>query len=64
MPKPVPGARPFNAPLYAFKALGIATVIVSVVAVCAVKATTWYMDVHNVSTFEENPPPVLMGQGR
>ena len=48
MPQPLPAAKPFNAPLYALKALGIATIIVGVVAVCTVKATTSYMDVHNV----------------
>jgi hypothetical protein len=40
--------RHFSPHLYAFKALGMATVIVGVVAVCTVKTTTWYMDVDNV----------------
>jgi hypothetical protein len=55
MPTPIPAARPFNTQLFAFKALGFATLIVGVVAVCSIKATTWYMDVHNVLT----PVPTL-----
>jgi hypothetical protein len=43
-----PVAQPFNAHLYALKALGIATTIVGVTAICAVGLTTWYLDVHNV----------------
>jgi len=45
---PVVQARPFNAYLYGFKALGIATAIVGVTAICTVSLTTWYLDVHNV----------------
>lgn len=48
MATPIPAARPFNTQLFAFKALGYATLIVGVVAVSSIKATTWYMDVHNV----------------
>lgn len=56
--KPVLAVKPFNAHFYAFKALGIATAIVGVVAVCTIKATTWYMDVHNVPTPHRDNPPV------
>jgi hypothetical protein len=40
--------RPFNPHLHAFKALGVATGIVGVSALCLVGVTTWYLDVRNV----------------
>jgi hypothetical protein len=49
--------RPFNGALYAFKALGIATGIIGVTAVCAVGLMSWYLDVTNVRVF---PPQILL----
>jgi hypothetical protein len=49
-PPPVVRAAPkqFSPYLHAFRALGIATVIVSVAAACTVGATTWYLNVNSV----------------
>jgi len=47
---PVVRAAPkqFSPYFHAFRALGIATVIVSVAAVCTVGVTTWYLGVNSV----------------
>ena len=45
----VPRPKHFNPQLYALKALGIATAIVGVTAVCVVGVGAWYMDVNDVS---------------
>ena len=44
----VPRPKHFNPQLYALKALGIATAIVGVTAVCVVGVGAWYMDVNDV----------------
>ena len=44
--RPVP--RRFNPHIHAFKALGAATGIVGVTAVCTVSVAKWYLDVRNV----------------
>ena len=40
--------KPFNPYLHGFKALGIATALVSIAAVCTVQVTSWYLDVNTV----------------
>jgi hypothetical protein len=50
----VPRQKHFNPQLYALKALGIATAIVGVTAVCVVGVGAWYMDVNDVS------PPISL----
>ena len=44
-----PSSKVFSPYLQAFKALGIATAIVSVVTICTVQATSWYLNVNTVS---------------
>lgn len=47
VPTPRLQKPPSSPVVYAFKALGVATVIVGIAAVWTVKSTTWYLDVHN-----------------
>jgi len=47
VPTPRLQKPPSSPVVYAFKALGVATVIVGIAAVWMVKSTTWYLDVHN-----------------